>query len=128
MEGSGGCGMKVIKCSSTPGFKALHDPHLSYKATGLLLFVFSQPDPKVLTLTFLSNAKPDGRSSTLNALSELEKAGYLLYFQWRNGQGRWDSDYIFFETPQLKDKYIQSLSGEEKQRISTIKPQKRGVA
>jgi|SanBayMetagenome_1026888.scaffolds.fasta_scaffold22290_2 hypothetical protein len=120
--------MKAIRDGSTPRFKALYDMHLSYKATGLLLFVFGQYDPEDLTLTFLSNAKPDRRSSVLNTLSELEKAGYLLYLQWRDGQGRWDSDYIFFETPQLKDKYIQSLSCEEKQRISTIKPQKRGVA
>ena len=121
--------MKVIR-SKTPSIEEiLSNSILSFKATGLLLVVLGQQDHEGLDFKFLRDVKNDGSLSILSGLSELERAGYLLYFRWRDGQGRWESEYIFFETPQLKDEYLQMLSSEEKQRLSVIsKPPKRGVA
>jgi hypothetical protein len=129
VEGSGGCGVKVVR-SKTPSIEGiLSNSILSFKATGLLLVVLSQQDHEGLDFKFLRDVKNDGSLSVLSGLSELEREGYLLYFRWRDGQGRWESEYVFFETPQLRDEYLRMLSGEEKQRLSVIsKPTKRGAA
>ena len=108
---------------------AVQDPNLSLKATGLLSLLISYPRDWKISLSHLCGAKLDGRDSILSGLAELSQAGYLLYFRWRDGQGRWESEYVFFETPQLRDEYLRMLSGEEKQRLSVIsKPTKRGAA
>ncbi len=121
--------MKVVR-SKTPSIEGiLSNSILSFKATGLLLVVLSQQDHEGLDFKFLRDVKNDGSLSVLSGLSELEREGYLLYFRWRDGQGRWESEYVFFETPQLRDEYLRMLSGEEKQHLSVIsKPTKRGAA
>lgn len=55
----------------------IHDPRLSWKALGLLIFMLSVPDNFRFYLAHLSSLKPTGRDGTRAGLKELEAAGYL---------------------------------------------------
>ena len=97
----------------------IRDANLSYKATGLLVFLVSHPSGWKINLSHLCNSKADGRDSVLSGLSELNDAGYLLYLRWRDSQGMWASRYIVFETPDLKEKYLERLTEEDLAKVST---------
>lgn len=58
--------------------KALRDPRLSFKATGLLAFLLSLPDEWTPNSNHLAGVKTDGRDSVRAGLRELEAAGYLV--------------------------------------------------
>lgn len=64
---------------------AVRDGRLSWKATGLLVYVISLPDDWRLYLSDLAKRKKDGRDSTRAGLAELELAGYLSIEQVRVG-------------------------------------------
>lgn len=64
---------------------AVRDARLSWKATGLLVYIISLPDDWRLYLTDLAKRKKDGRDATRAGLAELEQAGYLSIEQVRDG-------------------------------------------
>lgn len=64
---------------------AVRDGRLSWKATGLLVYVISLPDDWRLYLSDLAKRKKDGRDATRAGLAELELAGYLSIEQVRVG-------------------------------------------
>lgn len=96
----------------------IRDANLSYKATGIWVFLVSHPKDWKVNLSHLSNSKADGRDSVLSGLSELYEAGYLLYLRWRDAEGLWSSRYIVFETPQLKEKYLERMPEEDKNKLT----------
>ena len=98
---------------------AVRDPNLGLKATGLLSLLISYPSNWKISLSHLCGVKPDGRDSILSGLAELSQAGYLLYLRWRDAGGLWSSRYIVFETPQLKEKYLEQMSKEDTEKITT---------
>lgn len=98
---------------------AVRDPNLGLKATGLLSLLISYPSNWKISLSHLCGVKPDGRDSILSGLAELSQAGYLLYLRWRDAGGLWSSRYIIFETPQLKEKYLEQMSKEDIEKITT---------
>ena len=97
---------------------AVQDPNLGLKATGLLSLLISYPSNWKISLSHLCSVKPDGRDSILSGLAELSQAGYLLYLRWRDAGGLWSSRYIVFETPQLKEKYLEQMSKEDTEKIT----------
>lgn len=97
----------------------IRDANLSYKATGLWTFLISHPPDWRVNLNHLINSKTDGRDSVMSGLWELSEAGYLLYLRWRSDDGLFSSRYIVFETPQLKEKYLDRMSDEDKAKITT---------
>lgn len=97
---------------------AVQDPNLGLKATGLLSLLISYPSNWKISLSHLCGVKPDGRDSILSGLAELSQAGYLLYLRWRDAGGLWSSRYIVFETPQLKEKYLEQMSKEDTEKIT----------
>jgi len=97
---------------------AVQDPNLSLKATGLLSLLISYPRDWKISLSHLCGAKLDGRDSILSGLAELSQAGYLLYLRWRDSGGLWASRYIVFETPQLKEKYLEQMPEEDVEKIT----------
>ena len=88
---------------------------LSFKAMGLLMAIITHPTPGLLTLDDLC-AKAD-KASVLEGLSELYKAGYLLFFRWKSPRGKWVEEYLVFESLRLKDKYLKTLPLEKKRYI-----------
>ena len=97
---------------------AVQDPNLSLKATGLLSLLISYPRDWKISLSHLCGAKVDGRDSILSGLAELSQAGYLLYLRWRDSGGLWASRYIVFETPQLKEQYLERMPEEDIKKIT----------
>lgn len=75
----------------------LRDGALSWKATGMLAFLMTKPDDWRICVSNLVSSKTDGRDSTISALTELQKAGYV-YLQRYRVQGKFESEYIVFET------------------------------
>lgn len=66
----------------------VHDPRLSWKATGLLTYLISRPDGWTLNLSDLRNRKVDGRDAVRSGLAELEAVGYLRIERIREDDGR----------------------------------------
>ena len=97
---------------------AVQDPNLSLKATGLLSLLISYPRDWKISLSHLCGAKVDGRDSILSGLAELSQAGYLLYLRWRDSGGLWASRYIVFETPSLKEQYLERMPEEDIKKIT----------
>jgi hypothetical protein len=77
----------------------IHDPQLSYKAKGILLYLLSRPDDwQVYEIEIAKHAK-DGRESVRNGIKELLAAGYIKRGQMRQG-GKFNGyDYEVFECP-----------------------------
>ncbi len=59
--------------------KTAADSRLSWKATGLLLYLLSLPPKWKICKEQLIKVHTDGRSSTCAAFDELEKAGYIVW-------------------------------------------------
>ncbi len=79
---------------------ALHDPHLSLKAKGLLAYILSLPDDWKLYLGELPHHFTDGRFAVRAALKELKNAEYIKAIQLRNEKGHFTGyEFIVFEDP-----------------------------
>lgn len=57
---------------------SIRDPDLSFKATGLLVFLLSMPDTWNPNRAHLASVKPDGDAAVRSALSELIDRGYVV--------------------------------------------------
>lgn len=56
---------------------AVRNTDLSWRATGLLVYLLSLPDDWSVNVTDLSRRKVDGKTATRSTMQELEDAGYL---------------------------------------------------
>lgn len=77
----------------------VRDPRLSFKATGLLVFLLSMPDGWETSYRHLSTVKTDGEHSVRAALQELEAAGYLTRERKRDDKGQWSWESTIHEAP-----------------------------
>lgn len=77
------------------------DERLSFKATGLLIYILSKPDNWRTNTQQLAVAKRDGADSVRSALRELEDAGYVHRSRYQDKQGRWAYKIEVFDHPQL---------------------------
>lgn len=66
----------------------IRDPHISWKALGILVFVLSLPDNFRLRLSHLAKQKTSGREATRSGIKELQVAGYLRIQQERGERGK----------------------------------------
>lgn len=66
----------------------IRDSRLSWKATGLLVYLLSLSDTYKLHISRLSAQKLDGREATMSAIRELQRAGYVTIEQSRGAEGR----------------------------------------
>ena len=57
--------------------EAVRNTDLSWRATGLLVYLLSLPDDWSVNVTDLSRRKTDGKTATRSTMQELEDAGYL---------------------------------------------------
>lgn len=74
------------------------DPELSWKATGLWVYMLTMPDDWQFNLTDLANRKTDGMGSTKSGLDELEQAGYI-----RRGVERRENGTIAAHVIEVRD-------------------------
>ena len=97
----------------------LRDSNLSYKATGLWAFLISHPPDWQVNVNHLVSAKADGRDSVLSGLCELYEEGYLLYLKWRSTDGTFSSRYIVFESSDLKERYLNQISEDDRAKLTS---------
>ena len=97
----------------------LRDSILSYKATGLWAFLISHPPDWQVNVNHLVSAKADGRDSVLSGLCELYEEGYLLYLKWRSTDGTFSSRYIVFESSDLKERYLNQISEDDRAKLTS---------
>jgi DnaD/phage-associated family protein len=94
---------RVVKDTENPyvminkGF--IYDETLSYKAKGILLYIFSRPDDwQIYEKEIVKHAK-DSKDSVATGIKELLKAGYMSR-EKRREQGRFNGyDYEVYEVP-----------------------------
>lgn len=101
------------------------DRSLSWKATGLWTWLMSKPEDWEVSLENLCNSKTDGKDSVLSALSELEESGYLLYQRWRNCEGRFESAYTVFESPEQLNEWKETAPSTELDSIARVSRNRR---
>jgi hypothetical protein len=80
---------------------ALQDPHLSYRAVGILVAVLSRPLDWRTSAEQLARERPgaEGRDAIRTALRELETAGYLVRTRSRDDLGRIRTGWDLSDTP-----------------------------
>ena len=79
---------------------AIWDWALSWKATGLLVYLLSMPDNWQANIVDLTNRKQDGRDSTATALKQLVSLGYIEKRRYRDTKGRFlRYEYVVHEQP-----------------------------
>lgn len=82
----------------------LRDTNLSLKAKGLLAQMLSLPEDWDYTMLGLAKLNKEGKDAIRAALSELEKAGYVIRARARDEHGRLrGADYFVYETPQIEE-------------------------
>lgn len=87
--------------------KTLRDSRLSFRATGLLVYLLSLTDDATTNARKLAKVKPEGEYAILTALAELEKAGYLTREKRQIERGRWVTEVTIreqSETPEASPK------------------------
>ena len=94
--------IRVVKNSNYTTLSNYHfkDKRLSWKAKGLLSTMLSLPDNWNYTIEGLAGLSDDGVKATNSGLAELEKCGYLIRKQLRDGTGRFVMmEYTIYEKP-----------------------------
>ena len=77
------------------------DDRLSFKATGVLIYILSKPDNWSTNTFQLAKAKREGADAIRSAIKELEVAGYVKRSRYQDKCGRWAFKVEVFDTPQL---------------------------
>lgn len=90
--------------------EAVRNTDLSWRATGLLVYLLSLPDDWSVNVTDLSRRKVDGKTATRSTMQELEDAGYLTIKTEYEGTLR---RYIWtvYEEPQPVDSDSDQVDG-----------------
>jgi hypothetical protein len=79
----------------------IRDPRLSLRATGLLVRVLSRPDDWRIDRDSLASECKEGQAAVRSALAELEAAGYLVRMRRQDARGRWVTESVLYDTPQV---------------------------
>lgn len=89
--------------ATTPN-KLLKNKSISLKAKGMFGFLQGKPDNWKFSAERITIQNKDGITAVRNALTELEKVGYLKRKPARNKIGKWDGyDYILLEKPSAEN-------------------------
>ncbi|WAW90106.1 helix-turn-helix domain-containing protein [Xanthomonas citri pv. malvacearum] len=97
-------GMEIVRAPRKGQFEiiphtVLRDSRLSYRARGVLVRLLSNADGYRMSAIDLAREGPEGRDAIYNALSELERAGYLLRRRQQDAKGRWRTQGFVTDTP-----------------------------
>lgn len=78
---------------------ALRNPHLSYRARGVLAYVLSMPDNWRTSAETLARQGTEGRDAIRGALNELIQTGYARRVKSQDERGRFTTELHFHEHP-----------------------------
>ena len=84
----------------------LRDKNLSLKAKGLLSFMLSLPENWDYSINGLVAVSKEGKKAIRAAIKELEDTHYLKRERTQYDKGRFDYDYLVFETPYTQKGYM----------------------
>ena len=95
--------MKTIYYSSID-YKVIYDSRLSWKASGILIYLLSKPnDWEVRFRDIVEKSECDGEIAVRNAMKELIKFGYAKLMRGRylnkNNEKKLGSFYEIYESP-----------------------------
>lgn len=79
--------------------RVIDDSRLSFKATGVLIYLLSKPDDWRTSTAQLARAKKEGIDAVRSAMTELEKAGYVRRRRFQDSAGRWQFETLVFDDP-----------------------------
>ncbi len=80
--------------------EVIADPELSFKATGVLIYILSKPDHWHTSTAHLATIKREGLDAIRTALAELRHAGYVRTRRYQDDRGRWQYETEVFDTRQ----------------------------
>ena len=89
--------------------EVIADPELSFKATGVLIYILSKPDHWHTSTAHLATVKREGLDAIRTALAELRLAGYVRTRRYQDDRGRWQYDTEVFDTRQPVGKPVESV-------------------
>jgi hypothetical protein len=76
------------------------DPRISFKATGILVYILSKPDNWQTSTAHLASIKKEGLDAIRTAIAELRCAGYVRTRRYQDSAGKWRYETDVFDTPQ----------------------------
>ena len=79
--------------------RALRDPHMSYRARGILAYILSMPDNWRTSADLLARQGREGRDAIRTAINELISHGYARRTKARNEDGTFSSELHFHDYP-----------------------------
>jgi len=79
--------------------RCLRDPHLSFRARGVLAYVLSMPDNWRTSADNLSRQGLEGRDALRAAIQELIRAGYARRVKTQDDRGQFTTDLHFYDYP-----------------------------
>lgn len=81
----------------------LRDARISYRARGVLVRLLSNADGYRMSAADISKESPaEGRDAILTALKELRDAGYIVQRRMQDARGRWCTETVVYDTPQIE--------------------------
>lgn len=96
--------IRVVKDKNNPYVMVnktpIHDPNLSWKSKGILVYLLSLPDDWQIYETELEKHASDGLSSLKSGIKELIEKGYVERNRIRNSKGHFVGyEYCVYEVP-----------------------------
>ena len=79
--------------------RAIRDPHISYRARGVLAYVLSMPDNWRTSAETLSRQGVEGRDAIRAAINELIAAGYARRVKSQDERGHFTTELHFYDYP-----------------------------
>jgi len=89
--------------------EVINDDRLSFKATGVLIYILSKPDHWQTSTAHLATVKKEGLDAIRTAMTELERAGYVKRRRYQDTLGRWKYDIDVYDNPVQKP--VQTVDG-----------------
>lgn len=80
--------------------QTVRDPRISFRATGLLVYLLSLTDDARINFRILATVKKEGEKAVLAAMKELQTAGYLTRNRIVGERGRWMTEITVREIPE----------------------------
>lgn len=104
--------------------QTIRDSRLSFRATGLLVYLLSLTDDATTNAKKLAGVKKDGEKAILTALRELQEAGYLTREKRQAERGRWVTEVTIREISDVPEVSPRAGHGVPVHRRSDRRPSK----
>lgn len=92
--------------------KFLRNKEMSLKAKGLLALCLSLPDDWDYSINGLVAISKENLTAIRSGLKELEQHGHLKINKKKNNQGRFEYEYVIYETPAIENLHVENLTME----------------